>query len=175
LAGRTAREAKENALEPIRQVLLCLTPVPIVGRARGHEDVGQRVSLTFADLQPAQLRGTAGLSLLVEHAYDVIADEPPRDPYRVSSRRYRYHFLDSGGKPFLMYHWHPGGRAVSYPHLHTDAPPHVGERMHVPSGRVSIESIVRFAIRDLGARPAPLDWTDVIGRSEDAFARSKSW
>lgn len=156
--------------------MLCLGSTHLIGVTQGVEAVGQKVTVRAADLAPIALRGTP-YCLHLDHQWEVVADERPgHEPFRVSSRAYRYHILnaDDPGHAHLMFHWHPNPR-VSYPHLHTDTDDHVHRRMHVPTGRITVEAVVRFAIEELGATPAREDWRDVLKASESLHLEHRSW
>ena len=48
------------------------------------------------------------------------------------------------------------------------------DRLHTPTGWVTIEEIVRFLIVDLGMKPAREGWADILGRSEKQFMETFS-
>jgi hypothetical protein len=48
-------------------------------------------------------------------------------------------------------------------------------KLHLPTGRVSIEAVVRFLIEDLDVVPRRRDWSAVLDRHEEAFRRSRTW
>jgi hypothetical protein len=71
----------------------------------------------------------------------------------------------------FAFHWHPDGKSdVTWPHLHV----YEERKLHVPTGRVAIEQIVRLAI-DLGAPPIRDDWEDVLARSLSRFQDWRTW
>ena len=49
------------------------------------------------------------------------------------------------------------------------------DRLHPPTGRVSVEAVVRFLIEDLDVVPRRDDWGAILDRHEEAFRRSRTW
>jgi hypothetical protein len=45
----------------------------------------------------------------------------------------------------------------------------------LPTGRVSIEAVVRFRIEDLDVVPRRPDWDRVLERHEQAFREARTW
>jgi hypothetical protein len=48
-------------------------------------------------------------------------------------------------------------------------------KLHLPTGRVSIEAVIRFLIEDLEVAPLRDDWRAVLDRHEDLFRQTRSW
>ena len=64
-----------------------------------------------------------------------------------------------------------------WPHLHA-----YGARdtltlhkLHLPTGRVALEAVVRFLFADLGVVPRRADWRAVLDRQEERFRQTRSW
>jgi hypothetical protein len=70
----------------------------------------------------------------------------------------------------ISWHWHPPTR--HRPHLHIKDLAHLG---HVPTGRVTFESVLRYLIEDLAADPARKDWRSVLEGTELLHAKHRSW
>ena len=79
----------------------------------------------------------------------------------------------------IAFHWHPGRRGQpEFPHLHVTSQAgsvQISAKSHVPKGRVSIESIVRFLIEELQVRPLRSDWERVLDEGERLFNARRSW
>lgn len=105
--------------------------------------------------------------------YQIIkTPDPQRGPYRVTTRGYSY-AIYARGSLSAAHHWHPSGNSTYHePHIHM---PEIFQRKHFPCGRVSLEEIVRFCIRELGAEPAREDWASVLTMNEDRFQTYRSW
>jgi hypothetical protein len=90
--------------------------------------------------------------------YEIIrTDDPVRGPWRVSTRAYAYEMQTSGRELVWSYHWHPQS-TVSNPHAHLghtqlaeDAV--LSDKAHHPTGRVSLESVIRTCITEYGVEP----------------------
>ncbi len=96
--------------------------------------------------------------------------------WHVSSVAYFYQLSDNSGKELVAWHWHPG-RGVDHPHIHT-ALGDIGKGIHLPSGRVSIESVIRMLIDELGVQPTrdhKDDWREVIDHAESLFLKHRRW
>lgn len=133
--------------------------------------------LGFGD--PVPLRGSTRVSLAVKMRYRIVQAEGERGPWQVSVAAYQYAFTDDAGREIVAYHWHPDGMSnVTAPHLHLEAGAHVGRldlaASHLPTGRVSLESIVRLAIEGFSVSPLRREWQSVLSRGDEAFARWKT-
>ena len=48
----------------------------------------------------------------------------------------------------------------------------LSSRMHLPTGQVAIEDVIRLAIVEFGVRPRRADWAAVLARTVQARAAS---
>ncbi len=82
---------------------------------------------------------------------------------------------NDGGR-VAAWHWHPDSNRspIHYAHFHTpfDTP---NNSLHYPTGRVTIESVVRFAIEELGARPQTNSWERTLAVSEELHKNHRGW
>jgi hypothetical protein len=80
-------------------------------------------------------------------------------------------FHDRAGVELLAWHWQPGPAASGpdHPHLHVSAAlrPALSsgdravvplDKMHLPTGVVSLAGVVRMLIEEFGVQPAAADW-----------------
>lgn len=101
--------------------------------------------------------------------------------YKVSTRAYLYAICAPSGEELYAAHWHPGSKSpVAFPHYHLGAaalaPTGVFlARAHIPSPRISFESVVRLAIESGAADPACDDWQGRLDRTEGLFEEHKTW
>lgn len=129
--------------------------------------------------QPIKLKG-GPLLLWVRMKYEIIADQ--RDgygPWRVSTRGYIYEVQVTSGEAVISWHWHPTSK-VQGPHIHTgstqlaeDAV--LSNKHHTPTGRVSLESVVRHCIDDLKVEALRTDYDRVLALREGLFKLHRSW
>ena len=87
---------------------------------------------------------------------------------------YEYRILDLDAREILAFHWHPTGLSnVTDPHLHLSSrlnPIDIGRNqellpladMHIPTGFVTLEDIVRLLITEFGITPRRDDWDNLL-------------
>jgi len=177
LAGRTPHEALHAFIDPLQRALSCMTRAVLVYRPPwpGH------VQALGVSEEPIQLRHTAGgqaPSLYVEQQYDLVEVPGERGPWKVSTLAYRYRIDSAAGDELALWHWHPKDRQdrphrYPHPHLHAQVEQLAG--LHLPTGRVSLESILRLLLNEFDVRPRREDWQDVLAACEAAFERWRTW
>ncbi len=108
--------------------------------------------------------------------------------YRVSTVRYIYAIWKSPDDCLVGWHYHPD-LDVAFPHVHvydkTDeaqkmagCKPFMLNGMHMPSGRVSLEEVIKFAIIELEVIPEKKraeDWEKILSETGDRFETNKTW
>lgn len=122
--------------------------------------------------------GRQPIRLTVTHSYHVVPAAGADGLWRVSTAGWIYDLADSRDEPIVAFHWHPEGSGrVTHPHAHVHGRHDTVElaKLHLPTGRVSIESVIRFAIEDLGVAPRRPDWERILEQHELAFRREQSW
>lgn len=144
----------------------------------GHRPHNGPYALTFGSGEAVPLRGLHDLSLAFTHRYAVVRAEAERGPWKVTTRGYIYELLHAQGQRLIAYHWHPDTRKeITWPHLHL--PGHTTpldlRKAHVPTGRVSVEAVLRFAIDELQVQPMRGDWRTVLSETEAAFHKWRTW
>lgn len=114
------------------------------------------------------------IQFLLGHQFQLVQDG--RKSWHVSTFAYRYHLLDGAGQELVAWHWHPE-TGTGHPHVHVAAEP-IGRRAHLPTGRVSIESVLRLLLTDLGVPPAQDhagDFLQVLQAAEEPFIQHRRW
>ncbi len=170
---RAAERAAERFRIAFSASLACITEA-------GPRLTPKGKNLRELTLENAQIRTErpGALQITVRHVFTV-RDDPERDDCKCHSRQYRYH-LSRAGALLLRYEWHPGVGGMPLPHLHvhaTDAAGRSLERLHLPTGRVSVEAFLRLLVREYDAR-----WRfgrdhceRVLRRNEKLFEQFKTW
>ncbi len=91
--------------------------------------------------------------------------------------RYAYTLFDHAGRELLAFHWHPHGSSpIAFPHLHVSAalrgttPSGAGavlplDKVHIPTGCLSVADAVRLLVAELGVGARTHDWTERLGRA----------
>jgi hypothetical protein len=115
---------------------------------------------------PVRLRGAEPLALEVTHLYRV-EDPTSTGDWTTRTIGYRYQLYLPNETELLAFHWHPEDpNPVKFPHLHLSAGAQLGfpalARAHIPTGPVSLQAVLRFAIEDLGVRPLRADWPEIL-------------
>jgi hypothetical protein len=104
-----------------------------------------------------------------------------RGPWTTTTTEYIYEVSDERDDLIAAWHWHPeSGRAgdeAPGPHIHAygDRETLTLHKLHLPTGRVSLEALVRFLIEDFGVIPRRGDWRTVLSRHEETFRQLRSW
>src|SRR5262249_32309631 len=108
----------------------------------------------------------AALGARLSQNYRIVRAEGQFGPWKVKTTAYHYTLEEPEGREIISYQWHPTGRgALPYPHLHLGTASEVGcveLREHIPTGRVSLEQFLRFAIEAFHVRIRRQDWRDVL-------------
>lgn len=165
--ARSIQAAINRYSAPMQRALSCITESRIwITPGRGSE----RRFLDLAGGEPVRLKRVEMESLYLNAAQDFVVEHDGTE-FRVRTRGYIYAVWPSevSGGRFLSWHWHPP--KPSRPHVH------IADRStgHIPSGRVTFESVVRYLIEELGVRPARSDWDDVLMATEALHARFRRW
>jgi hypothetical protein len=180
LNGRTPEEAVRNFLEPLAAVAACVTDQGFVSR-RPRAGEPWRTAHFQDHFAILDRRNGQALRLELRHRYAVSEAQGERGSWTVSTAEYIYEVADESDEVIAAWHWHPtsgqAGDEAHWPHLHA-----YGTRdtltlhkLHLPTGRVSIEAIVRFLIEDLDVVPGREDWRAVLDRHEDVFRQTRTW
>lgn len=129
---------------------------------------------------PAPMRsasgGPSGLSLDVLQQFAVL--ESGARLWRVEPRMYQFQVLDHLERELLVYHWQPGPewRGPDHPHVHVSAALRAYanavttrvydlDKLHLPTGSVSLAMVVRMVIEEFGVAPLRQDWPQVLAQA----------
>lgn len=159
-------------LNSFQSVLSCVTSRPLARRR--CEDTEE----LFLVNSPVRLKGSDLLFSVTQ--YFRIVNSAELDDCAVRTESYTYEILDSITQNDLFcFHWEPNS-TVQYPHIHLGfaAKGHglpIDNKAHIPSGRVAIEDVVAFLIKDLGVKPLTDNWITVVGLSRGLFYKNKKW
>jgi hypothetical protein len=180
LPGRNPREAADAFLDPLKDAVSCVARAKITLSAGGWAKTGKVHGLTINDDQPIKLKCRPALRLRIGMLYEIVrTDEPERQPWRVSTRGYAYEMQTESGELVWSYHWHPSS-TVSNPHAHLghtqlaeDAV--LSQKTHHPTGRVSLESVIRACITEYGVAALRDDWDKTLALREGDFQLYRTW
>jgi hypothetical protein len=193
LPGRTAHEAWENYVGPMRRALQCVTLGRFTLLERTPDilpDTTYVVALNRMD--SVRLRSREGLYLVAGQRIRIYEANPelPQERYRVTTLWYAYGFTqkarDGSEEELIAFHWDRERTAQNpYPlgHLHigpallanqTVIRPGDFHNAHIPTERVALEAVVRFAITELNVQPLCDDWETILEATEEAFKTHKT-
>lgn len=131
-----------------------------------------------------QNRESGGLKFGFREVLNMAEDPSAYFPSRwqVTTVMYEYRLLDRYERELLVYHWQPGPDFLgpSHPHLHVSASLAAQvdaatrreialDKVHLPTGQVSIAAYVRSLITEFGIAPLRDDWREVLDRAEGEF------
>jgi hypothetical protein len=188
LPGSSPDEAFQHFARPIQAALHCVTPAKL-GRPRLVLDELQ--VLTFQHGTPVELRRRdAGSRIFLDTTlhYRLVEVHDPDDvrgPFHASTGGYMFTIRDKRKQEIISFHWDPRDpNSRRYPHLHIGATvldaenPVFGDsfsRLHIPTGRVTVEDVVRFLIEELKVIPLQSDWHDTLMASKEIHVMYRSW
>jgi hypothetical protein len=180
LAGRTPHAAVENFLGPLRQCLARVTAAHLTLTPRSHEATDEVQAATLGKGAVVELPGEARIGLVIAFQFRVVeTDDEDRGPWKVKTEAYEHYLRTAEGKDIIAFHWQPGGNGPDWPHLHvgTIALAKDGlldRKAHVPTGRVAVEQVLRFAIAELGVESDD-DWEQVFAVTQGRFETYRTW
>lgn len=160
----------DRAVERLRRAASVVSAQPLMVFPDGPRSYVAR----FA--RPARLRAFgalhgSSLSAFVSLASILAARES--SGYGVVTRSYLFTMHDRNEREVLAWHWQPGlvYAGPDHPHLHVSAavgfPDGRGHRtlvdldkLHLPTGPVSLVAIVRMLVEEFGVQPVVTDWRE---------------
>jgi hypothetical protein len=176
LAGESPAEAVAAFIEPLRRFLSCVTDRVLVATHYHEIELDQPRALTFGRDEETRVRLRDDLMLDVAHFFEVVEDVGDAGPFRCHTRAYSYDFRHVGGPSVVAFHYHPESRVIlPHAHVHQYTQPVDLSKVHLPTGRTTLESIIRLAIEEFGAVPHRDDWDDVLMAAEANFRGWRTW
>lgn len=186
MPGRNPREALDAYMRPISESLSCIIDTSTHGlvcstfNVRGAHPDARQISLQ-SPTGVVHLVDTQ-LTLYFQQSFHIVQPEAGRATYykvKTDSYIYRVDRLLSRDEreEVVSYHWHPHvADDVDFPHLHIHATDHPQvDRIHFPTGRMSVERLVQFLIRDYDVRPRRQDWREIIKQNLEIFEKYRTW
>lgn len=132
-------------------------------------DQEHRLTLRRADA--VRLRASVRLDFFLSQTFrinPITADNCHWD-VEVSGYNYTFEVQRPHMAPheLIAFHWHPDhNQRVRFPHVHLGYGAgelrHGLDKAHIPTGRLTIADIVRFAITELGVEPMRGDWAEIL-------------
>ena len=173
MPGRNSKQAYEQYSDPILRVLGCITPDKLICKGGFHDSAPNRKSiLTFAT-NPATIP-KSGLTLFFLQEFSFVHQATEKD-WKVKTHKYTYAIERADDKQeVLAFHWQDQSSKVHYPHAHMDLI-HISRKAHIPTGRVPLEDVVWFLIKELDVQPLNKKWDKIILEAREKFIKFKTW
>jgi hypothetical protein len=127
---------------------------------------------------PTRMPGPSSLSIIVNQAYSILPEEDEAQlTWRVRNRGYVYSIQTADESEVVAFHWNPESAGeVASPHAHVgrrllSEPIELGSerfdlpKIHIPTGRVPLEDVVRMAITEFRVEPRRDDWQAILNES----------
>jgi hypothetical protein len=175
LAGKTSNQAVKTFLEPIRQAISCLTK-HVVTASGFDPNNGRPHVLTINNGDPVKLSSSDPISFTFQMQYRIVEAEGERGQWKVKTAGYNYSIQDESEQEILGYHWHPN-TVLAYPHLHICSASGVNllRKIHLPTGRISVEDVLQLLIEQFKVRPIRQDWQKVLKRTKAGYEKFRTW
>jgi len=174
LAGKSPHQAVRNCLAPLSLAVSCVTHDVLVASG---SDLDKVESLTLNKGSPSKLKSNPILFLTVKMLYRVTEITGEKGPWKVSTAAYYYGIHDRHQSEILSYHWHPQTER-NYPHIHLHSGSSVIRALqgiHLPTGRVSLEQVLRLLIEEMKVKPIRPDWNKVLEGTQSRHEQFRSW
>jgi hypothetical protein len=97
---------------------------------------------------------------------------------KVATLHYAHTVGESEDLSRQLYAWHWAADEPKYPHLHLfrSSPEFHGlGKLHIPTGRVFYEDVIRFLLDEHGVEPVREDWDAVLSDSFRRVSRHSTW
>lgn len=142
--------------------------------------VGTGLKATFRGPNPTPFRDRPDVTLHAVLDLEIIEDTGANradERFRLTTRQYIYK-LTAKDKGTFGWHWHPeveDGQpaAATVPHVHVYDTPQ--ERLHIPTGRVTIEDVFLFAVQEFGVKTRDTDGIAAIEATRGRHVDHRSW
>jgi hypothetical protein len=185
-AALTPEDAKARYLRLLQPPLACVADTKWVDGPPPRRSTGAIALVTRES--PATLqrwRGLAAAVLTATQRFEVIPDYRFDGEWKVSTKAYVYVVSIATRRApvpveVFAWHWHPERMPrKAYPHLHVRSEHRLLglalKNLHIPTGRVSFEEVVRFLVDELRVVPSREDWRSVVDETEVLFKQYRTW
>lgn len=171
---RTPFEAYTQFQRGLNEALSCVTAgrlsVPSVSDFReGFE----YAAVLNRGVPANDLRSNHRLSLTVVESFVITSSSDAGQlQYRIETSEYSYQILTRAGSELLAFHWTPfavGPEYRTHSHLHVgnvllddSAPIQNFHKLHIPTGRIPLSSVIRLLIEEFGVQPRRENWREML-------------
>jgi hypothetical protein len=177
--ARTKKQARRRYVRFLQLALSCLSPFAVlVTGPRPYGEKGELALTTTPGRIP--LSRTTGQDIYLSATQNFRFEPDPtfEGEWKVKTDGYAYHVFmneEEGGQLFA-WHWHPELREGCHVHVGArQGRTRALYRLHLPTGRVAFEEVVRFLIGEFDVKEARDDWDAILGDSQARFEAFRTW
>lgn len=177
MSAKDARAVAEAFIDPLRQAIACVTHAYTTAGYRTNAE--QILTLFPGPVLGVGLAGQQGVRLQVQHFYRIHAVESWR--WVAFTTAYSYVLEVVTGPEIVAYHYdpRPDTRQVPnpypLPHLHVRGltRPMLMSKAHFPTDHVSLQTVLLFAIRELGVTATRPDAIKILEDGDRRFRQGR--
>ncbi len=171
MAGKTPYLAVKNFFSPLQLAVSRVSRAVIQHGGSEYEVNAGPYALVVGG--KCKLKRDPPLTLDIRMQYKIVEASGERGPYKVTITAYMYIVDDHRGHEVFSYHWQPDAPEIKFPHIHVEHPNF--KKAHFPTGRISLEEVLRLLITDFGVEPLRSDWNRVLTKTQQKFATYRTW
>lgn len=171
MAGKTLYQAVQNFLAPLQRAISCVSRAVIQHGGKEYEVNAGPYALMVGGA--CKLKRNPSLALDIRMQYKIVEASSERGPYKVKITAYMYIVEDHRGHEVFSYHWQPDSPEVKFPHLHVEHP--TFKKAHLPTGRISLEEVLKVLITDFGVQPLKPNWEKILTETLGKFSAYRTW
>ena len=172
--ARTETELRSRYITVLARAIRCVHPT-VQPRIGPSPRAGAFRSLAWSE-EPIPVPTPRGdqLYLAIDQLLEIVPNPDYPGEIKYSTRMYSYAVYESeqpDAPTLFHWHWNPASDWPD-PHLHLsiEDPRQRGPRLHIPTGgRVTIETVLRFLIREQMVTPANDDWEQQLSDGQRLF------
>jgi hypothetical protein len=184
--ARTPHAAQQRYTRILQHSLSCLTKAHWFVGPSPSDDENRALAVSENPIKLQRRDGLPRLFLVPNQLFTIVEDDRYDGEWKARTLAYIYAVqLDpaeagDGEAEVLAWHWHPlttPERPAPHVHVRVEQPL-LGttlSKLHIPSGRVSFEEVIRFLIDDFHVEPARDDWRGIVEDSETRFRKFRTW
>ncbi|MCZ6780719.1 MAG: hypothetical protein O7C73_03625 [Nitrospirae bacterium] len=135
------------------------------------EDHSKPQVLMLGTGERVSLKGEENIWITIIMGFRVQEASGELGRWKVKTTSY-YYYIGNGSGELVGYHWHAETTPhIWFPHIHVRGK---FKDVHLPTGRISIEEVLRLAINDFKVK-ATSDWEKVLLDNQRRFEKYRAW
>jgi hypothetical protein len=174
LAGNSPKEAVKAFLDPLQKVISCFSRTAHLSHIGPYALEGGPYAMRVDKFKLPE----TSIYLTASMQYKIVEAKGELGPYKVTTTAYQYILEDGHESEILAYQWHPDG-THKFPHLHLGSSSRLAKKtinkLHLPTGRIALEQVLRLCVDELEAVPLNADWDNILSGAQKAFETWRTW